>query len=348
MKRKVISLAGWLDKLLDDFIKGKTQHLMNQGVTGSGKTTVLRFILDGFLEYRHYTNVWFDLGKSSEILVLAVGLSQGHPLNIILPRTMDIEIEAPGHDLDIKKSFIDHPEDCWKKIQKGRLNIICIEPFIRDPKIYTPVIARVFDELIELAHDYEIPIPLNVYVDEFNLICPAKGKALSKAHAEAGRKVKYNIERVRSLGIRFIASCQGWTEVMKGCREHFIWQIGLMGTVIPTGRVSRYQSIFDKLTPGRGIILYPDNSFSDVITFPFYGDGEDFGTVRYIGKLTTPDDRRYQEGWITISEFLHIEKRELPEEKPEPEETDIDLTELLDEAGEEFYRECDEDKGLAS
>jgi len=298
----------WVRRLRTGFLQAKIQHCMVVGTTGSGKTTALRYLADGFLECaKRNTIAWFDPGKSHEVLVLAAGLSSPHPLNLIIPRTMDVEIEpADGYEFDIRKSWVSEPGDVWQKLIRSRVNVIMIEPFNRRADKFAPIIRQIFSELIENAFEYRLPTPLRVFYDEFNKVVPGKGHALSPEHARTGADVEYSIESIRSLGVGMIGSTQGWTDCRKGVREHFTWQVVKRGSEFARGRLSRFNSLFEKLSEEYAYIVYPNRIFSDPIRIPFYGDGEEFGSVRYIGKLTTRDDRRYEDDWMTINEFLGL------------------------------------------
>ncbi len=298
----------WIRRFRRDYLQAKVKHSMTVGTTGSGKTTALRWIADGFLECApKNTLVWFDSGKSSEILVLAAGLSRPHPLNIILPETMDVDIQpANGYIFDIRKSFVREPGAVWSKLIRSRINIVMIEPFNRRADKFAPIIRQIFSELVDNAAEYALPVPIRIFYDEFNKVVPGKGCALNAEHSAVGADVEYSVEMLRSLGVGFVASSQGSTDCRKGVRDHFTIQIGKRGAEYSKGRLSRFNSLFEKLPEEHAIVVFEDKLFSDPIVIPFYGDGEEYGTARYIGKLTTRDDRRYQEGKLTINEFLGL------------------------------------------
>lgn len=316
----------WIKRFRKEFLQAKIKHACVVGTTGSGKTTVMRWMVDGFMETApRNTIVWFDPGKSHEVLTLAAGLSHPHPLNIILPATMDVEITpAEGYEFDIRKSFVKEPGEVWQKLIHSRINVVMIEPFNRRADKFAKIIKQIFSELVDNAAEYNLPVPLRVFYDEFNKVVPAKGKALSAEHAAAGADVEYSVEMIRSLGVGFVASMQGWTDCRKGVRDHFTIQVGKRGSEFTRGRISKYNSLFEGLPEEKAILIYENKTYSDRITVPFYGDGKEFGIVRYKGKLTTRDDRRYQEGWMTINEFLGLPEadEEEPEEEEETEEDD--------------------------
>lgn len=326
---------GWLTKFRDECLKVPGQHIDVTATTGMGKTNVLTFVLDGLIRYGGGRNtiVWFDLGKSSEILTI----SKFKPLHLIIPKTMDVQINLwdEKDTLDVKKTYYDRPEQVWDKLIKSRINVICLQPFVRNPDQFTPPITAMFSTLIDRAHNYDVPIPMDIFFDEFNILAPGKGHAYSPEHAKFGAVMQYNIERLRSLKIRFIASAQGWTHVRKGCRVHFHWIVAKNGCRFNEGRLSKYNAIFDKLKCDQGIICYPENYFSDVVNFKYYGNPEDIGQVRYIGSIRSRDDPRYDPDYLSLEELMGI-----PAQEPQGDDIDIngsELLALLDEPTREAY-----------
>ncbi|AKB79088.1 hypothetical protein MSHOH_2605 [Methanosarcina horonobensis HB-1 = JCM 15518] len=71
-------MNSWEEKLFKEFIPSPGQHGLEIGNTGSGKTTLMYWLLYGFLNARTQlppdlweTLLWFDRGKSSEVLQLS-------------------------------------------------------------------------------------------------------------------------------------------------------------------------------------------------------------------------------------------------------------------------------------
>lgn len=275
---------GWQELFSSKFLKKPGEHLLVTGITGSGKTQDLIWLLDGILQKgRNETVLWNDSGKSNEILLVA----QLAPLNIIIPEGMDVSLESEG--ADIKKSWFTSPREVWLNLDPSRVNVLCVEPFIRKPTLFTPIITEIFTELIELAHDYKIKIPLAVFYDEFHLVAPAKGHAFDKKHASFGAEIQYNVERLRSLGIRFIASSHHWYKMRRGVRSSFNWFMINRGSTFPSNeqpKLSRFNRKWEKLATEDCIISFPNKTFTDVIKVPFYGDGHEYGKIRYLGKVT--------------------------------------------------------------
>ncbi|WP_406661575.1 hypothetical protein V7O66_03405 [Methanolobus sp. ZRKC3] len=275
---------GWQTLFSRQFLKKPGEHLLVLGITGGGKTQDLIWLLEGILkEAPNETVLWNDSGKSNEILLVA----QLAPINIIMPEGMDINIKC--ENADIKKSWFTDPKEVWFNLEKGRVNVLCVEPFIRSPKNFTPVITAIFSDLIDLAHDYKIPVPLSIFYDEFHLVAPAKGHAFDKKHSSFGSEIQYNIERLRSLKVRFIASTHHWHKIRKGVRSSFNWFMINRGGSFSSEeqpKLSRFNKRYEKMSVEDAIIAFPNKTFTDIMKIPYYGEGSDFGYVRYLGKLT--------------------------------------------------------------
>lgn len=306
---------------------------MTIATTGFGKTNVLQFITEGLVETaRAETIVWFDSGKSSEFLVLG----QFAPLNVIVPRTMGINIDAD--DMDIRVRYMDQAIDVWDLLVKSRINVVCIEPYADDPEIFVPIVNKMFRNLIRRAKTYNLIVPLSIVYDEFNNLAPGKNNAHSPEHNRLGAVMQYNVEKVRSFGVRFVGSTQGWTDVRKGMRKHFHWTFAKNGSSFTEGRMARYNPIFESLGENEGILVYPDQKFSDVIRFPYYGEGGDYGTVRYSGELLPRSDPDREESQISLEDFLGIKENEQKEEEGDKETPELSIPavlELLDDATKE-------------
>jgi hypothetical protein len=93
------------------------------------------------------------------------------------------------------------------------------------------MIGKLFTALIRLAHDYALPVPLAIFYDEFHKVAPGQGHGLSDKHYKFASVVQLNIERLRSLKVRFVATTQGWTKIRKGVRSSFNWIFARRGAI---------------------------------------------------------------------------------------------------------------------
>jgi hypothetical protein len=146
-----------------------------------------------------------------------------------------------------------------------------------------------------MSHDYKVPAPLAIFYDEFHLVAPGKGHAFNKEHASFGSEIQYNIERLRSLKIRFIASTHQWTKIRKGVRSSFNWFMMNRGALFSSDeqpRLSRFNRKFENLNTDEAMIAFPTKVFTDVMKMPYYGDGEDYGRIIYRGKIRPVKNER--------------------------------------------------------
>ena len=260
--------------------------MLEIGITGSGKTQGLYWILDGLINRgKKETIVWFDTGKSSEILTLA----KFKPLKLLIPESLDVSIHindnVNDNINDIEKENVIDFKDVWRSLDEEKINVVCFEPFVLEPDIYTQIVARLFKELIKLAHDYALPVPLAVFYDEFHKVAPARGHGLNEKHYRYGAIIQLNVERLRSLKVRFVATTQAWTKIRKGVRSSFNWLFCRRGANFGNDetKLQRFNPLFDRLQTDEGIIVFPTRLFTDVLKLPGYGDGEEIGIVRYAG-----------------------------------------------------------------
>lgn len=288
-------MRDWQTRFETEFIKKSGEHLLSLGITGGGKTQFLYWILHGLLKKTNETIIWNDSGKSSELLIVM----QLAPVNIIMPNdeSLGIDINAT-FNADVTYSYFSSPREVWNCIDRKRINVLMIEPYIRRPKQFTEVITKIFSELIDMAHDYYLPTPMTIFYDEFHTVAPAKGHAFDSKHSEFGAEIQYNIERLRSLRVRIIASSQNWNKMRKGVRSTFTWfgiNRGANFNSDEQPKLSRFNKKFEKLQTEQSLICFPDKVFTDIITMPFYGDGEDYGTIRYKGKIQSKEEKEQEQ-----------------------------------------------------
>lgn len=278
----------WERRLIHDVFRKPGQHVIEIGRTGSGKTQGLYYILDGLAAHGDGDNTiaWIDTGKSSEFLTLA----RFRPLQVLLPLGCEIEYERSEEaaGLDIKFTHLVSIADVWHSLEKGRINIICFSRFVRGHGANAVLVSKIFRNLIDSAYDYEISVPLDIFIDEFQFICPAKHLAKSQEHYRAGMDVIDSLWTMRSLGVRFVVACQSWRVINVAARDTFDWIMIRRGAEFSEGgKLRNFNLLWSKTPTDCCYIVFPDRNFSDsVIHLPFYGDGRDLGRVRYKGQLS--------------------------------------------------------------
>jgi len=284
--------ADWKRIFENLFIKKSGDHAVVGGATGTGKTQVLYHIVGGITEkHPNESIVWFDIGKSGEALRLA----DFKPITFFVPFGNELEIEYKSKKLEEKYSTrveIDHYQDgnymdLIYRFKKDRINIIEIKPYIRDPGEYAKRVSQLFKTLINMALDHQLKhiVPMAFFVDEMHWIAPGQGHALNEEHNEAGRWMQYNIDTLRSMKVRIVGATQNWTKIRRGVRQAFGWifiKRGLAFNKYDEWRLTKYNGTWERLLPKQTIMALPLRNYSDILHFPFYGDGEDIGELYYI------------------------------------------------------------------
>lgn len=296
----------WQERIMQEMIIPPGKHILTQGYTGAGKTNLLNWLVQGFFYARSITPaekwdtiVWFDRGKSSEILSLA----KIAPLRLILPEGCQMEVNIFDDEdptiCDIEQVHFSTPGQIWHILDRDRINIICIQRFLIDPSKFSAIVAKIFKSLIIDSFNYNIH-PLNVppkillpritiFIDEINNLAPSKGQgAGTREEAQAGAWIQQNIEQLRSQGIRLIGSVHGWRKVRPGVRSSFPCHIALPGAYYPASekpKLSRFNPLFEKLEKGQACFIFEQDVFSDPFKLPFLGDGKDIGFIKYHGQM---------------------------------------------------------------
>jgi|GEM_PF-1096227 len=315
--------TGWENAFYNRFIIQPGEHLLDIAITGSGKTNFLYWTVDGLLAARDQlppkdweTIVWVDRGKSSEILQL-VHMS---PCRILVPESCSIRTEFfdPDNQYDIEIVKFSNYTDLWHMLDRDRINIISIFPFLSDPALVGPTTAKLFKVLIREAKKYNIvpknttpgnrSPPVALFIDEFHNIAPSRGQGLPDQEG-AGAVIQLNAEQLRSRRIRLVCSTHAWRKLRPGLRGSYQW-IGIQrGANFPSAeqpKLSRFNREFEKLEPGYIMLVFPNRVFTDRIKLPYYGKpDEDIGYVWYVGELK-PKKRKQETQKSDISELAAI------------------------------------------
>ena len=323
----------WQQKLYNEFILVAGEHGLETGNTGSGKTTLMYWLVDGFLKARTQlppekweTICWFDRGKSSEILQLV----KMAPVRLLIPESCDVDItffeqEEEILHYDIEKKYFQDPKEVWDLLDRDHINVLCLQRFILHPSLVAPITAKLFEALIIKAMNYDLKPSgypsmkgknprIALFLDELNNIAPSRGQGFS-GDQHAGAILQHNSEQLRSQNVRLVASSHGWRKLRPGIRSSFQFLISLRGANYPSSeqpKLYRFNRLFEKLEPGQAIIAFPTKTFTDKIKIPWYGKGEDIGYVRYIGHLK-PETREPRKTSITLEDLVTALKAVAPQ-----------------------------------
>jgi len=280
-------------KFIREFItKPQSGHFIEPGLTGGGKTQGLYYLVDHFSTHTEDTVAWFDTGKSSEILKLAELSSK--PIRLLIPDGLDVILPRHFSAGTIEKKFFHPLNEVWELLQPKAINVVSLTPFIWEPTTWSSVFARVFWDLQMRAHTYDLPVPLDLFVDEMQDICPSKAIALGGEHYKSGLRVAMNLFKLRSLNTRFVGATQGWTNICGPARRSFTWIMSRRGAYYERdqSKLFRFNNLFEKLDPSQAVMCWPNKWFPGIWRLPFYGDGDTLGRVRYHGILEEAPEKK--------------------------------------------------------
>lgn len=302
----------WTDAIKNRFLKKPGEHLLEIGITGSGKTQGLYHLLNGILDYsKGETILWITCGKSAEELKLM----QFMPVNYIYPQKRAIEIELLQETYPYTSYEFTSIPDIFDHIDKGKINILCLVPYFPDPEDYAIVITEFFKTLITLARDGNVPTPLAIFIDEFQMVAPAQGQALNDQHSLGGRWMQKNMDQLRSIGIRIVAAAQSWKKVRQGVRTSFGCIMIRQGAEFPANEIKRLavaNDIWQALGREEMRFAFRNRFYSDAILLPTYGDGDKVGKITYIDYTN-----RQRVLDVSIDELLDMYKKKDKHVKPE-------------------------------
>lgn len=278
----------WVGYMVKSLYRVPGKHALVVGITGSGKTQVLYELLNGLSEFNpKETLVWFDTGKSSEILTLATI----KPLLVFIPKGYDLQVDSKLKSrIDVGEFDINHYEDVLNNLDKSRINVISIRPFFRDVEEYVEELNKFLRTLINMCYDYAFldrgSLPIAIFIDELQHVAPAQGHAFNEEHTKASVNFEYNVDMLRSWDIRVIGGTQNWTRLRRGVRHAFQWLFikkGARFTHSDFKKLELANPIWAKLAPWECVLFNESGNYSeDKFKFKFYGDGEDYGYVRYL------------------------------------------------------------------
>ena len=258
-----------------DFLKKPGEHLLGIGITGSGKTQKSYWFAKQLLP--HETLVWFDCGKSSNFGRSAeIGplFTFGVPVNIIIPMGVDIQVVgSPGPGTILKTP---RPADVWDLCEAGKINIVAINRFFLDPDLYAKYTAEVFRQLIILSQNAKDRLrrllPMAIFHDEFQDVSPGVTMALSPSHLYSAKIVAWNINKLRSIGVRVCAFTQKYTFIYPNTRAAFSWILCCRGAYFEREDpdLAAFNRLYKHLDVFQAILWFPKRLFKHRWRFRLY------------------------------------------------------------------------------
>ncbi len=283
----------WINHIINDFYMAKDgQHMLVTGNTGSGKTQFMLNVLYEYMKRTDHILVWLDCGKTSEL----ANLGRMKKLRIFVPEGCDMDIKVmPGYEKEWKGHEIVYfrpiqMTKLWKSMKNDCINVISLLPYIlTDVTLYVDMIGKLFSRLVVLAQREELNGRIELFIDEFHLVCPEKVNQLSDDHYAKGTIVVRNAEMIRSCGIGLKAAAPAITKIRQAIRQCFNWRGIKRGTRYLDDEdlpLKENNKLWIGLKPSECYIADPNKKFTDKpVKVKYWGEGRDVAYVRYIGTL---------------------------------------------------------------
>lgn len=289
----------WLNWFVHDFIRKPGQHMLELGKTGTGKTQFFYWLVDMFRHFAPYEAlVWFDIGKGqydfhtkesgNELLTLLYYFGD---VRIITLTGTSINITSSQNLGEVEYIQEAEPEMVWRNCKPDKLNIISIDPFVEDDILYADIIAKIFTRLIFLANRGMIYRPMTIFYDEFHNVCPAGGQSAAGSRKAAATQnkvnglMKKNIQKLRSTGVRFVATSHQWTQLYKPIRMSFEWIVIRRGVQFSRDEsgLAAFNPRWRKMETKQAYIAIPTGDHIGPFDALFYKIPKGMGSLEYEG-----------------------------------------------------------------
>jgi hypothetical protein len=252
LMRSAIGLRLW-----DEFLTGYGKHLFIFGVTGSGKSQKGLWTVD-LLKYLE-NQIWFDTGKSNEILPL---LCMDRKVRVIIPSGCDIRFEErtkgiwqkiPDHPVVIR---VQTPNDAINAIASGSfedghnrikdtITVISFRNFFSKRDGAINWVADFFESLAERCRLSTMPniFPASIHIDESQWAMAGKRISADGERSRATEVITENALELRSARIRLVLYAQSYKNIPPAARENMLFHILNRGAYVTTeenGNLSKW------------------------------------------------------------------------------------------------------------
>lgn len=253
-------------RFYDEFLCQHGKHLFIFGTTGGGKTQKGYAMID-WLKYLE-TQIWFDTGKTNEILPL---LCMGLKVRIICPIGTDIRIvefkegiwqKIENHPLvipvrtpyDALSAISIGTRDKSHNYQKDTLTIISFRNGFSKKEYAIAWIAEFFEHLAERCRMGTMPniFPASLHVDESQWAIAGKRISGEGDRTKASEIITENALELRSVGIRLILYAQDFKNIPPAARENMLFSILCKGAQVSSeenGNLSKWCRFNPIMTP---------------------------------------------------------------------------------------------------
>ena len=282
-----------------EFLKGAGMHLLGLGQTRTGKTQKAYQIVKWQMN-RGDTIVWFDSGKSGEILPLC---ALGWPINIITPAGTTVKVEGSTGRVDYSSPSLER--EFWNEIRPRTINIFSFRRAFRDVVDLSRYGANIMKGLVDASYDeIPLPTPLSVHIDEFASVCPSFNLMENPYQKAMASRVSLALKNLGSMGIKICAYDQSWRDIYPNARRQFPFLMLCRnpGLGQDAGLPDRYRNSFSNLKVDSANIVFPWREWKGAWKFRYFPLPDNMN-VRYSGQvLSRPSHskKRVVETWQKV------------------------------------------------
>jgi len=247
----------WTD--LQDFWK-PNRHVLAVGAPRSGKTT---FLLTFAYWYNHLGElvVARDIGEFYEFFSLLDYV----PITAFIPNNCQIIFNHPNLQYETYDPL--NLEALFNSFKKGRINLIFFDNFCFTPKYQIQFWTSFFVKLLYWKRkEGRGKLPLTIIFDEFNDICPGKGRFIIKEQLVLSNIIAYNHRKFRRYNIRLVAASHSFTDLHPPVRKTFDCVIMKRNYSDPRDlplELKRYARLMPKLEVNEFIFLDSKRNFNN-------------------------------------------------------------------------------------
>lgn len=249
-------------RFYDEFLCQHGKHLFIFGTTGGGKTQKGLWCVD-FLKQLE-TQIWFDTGKSNEILPL---LCMNRKVRIIIPTGTNLRIMEKSREIENHPDIVKvgSPNEALDMIAKGHLDknfnwvrdtitIISFRNSFSKKEMAVQWVAEFFELLAERCRLNTMPniFPASLYVDESQWAMAGKRISAEGERSRASEVITENALELRSAGIRLVLFAQSYKNIPPAARENMLFNILCKGAYVTSdenGNLSQWCHNADWRTP---------------------------------------------------------------------------------------------------
>jgi hypothetical protein len=268
---------------LQQFLDTPGTHGIVYGVTGSGKTTQLLWILDKILKRKEII-LWRDVFKNNEMGVLGAFNS----LRVFVPESCNLKIKNPLSSYEVVE--ISDYNTLFKELKKDKINVVSVDFYFRKRVQKLEFWSLFFEELVNRAVMKKLHVPMALFFDEFNQLAPSRHQVSEKGQASLTSWISQNLEALRATKTRILAAAHGQTKLEKSIRDSFLIHFykRTMGRVYDDLYVLRkVAKRIENLRIDQCIVLTAGKYYSNPMHVPDYKIGElcDKINVIYEGQI---------------------------------------------------------------